>query len=133
MGKVMVSPSISVSTGDPRAWTSRPASVLAAWIVTCWPRTARTAVSKASKQPGTRMPGMNGPSADSSMLVSARATVSGSQWRSNRFLIPSSTAGSAGSREAETVTASRLCSASLPTVTQPVRSRLEERRRIVLA
>ena len=67
------------------------------------------------------------------MLVSARATVSGSQWRSNRFLIPSSTTGSAGSREAETVTASRLCPASLLTTTQPVRSRPEKRRRTVLA
>jgi len=41
----------------PNAFAIRPASVVAALTLICWPRIARTANSKPFQQPGTRKPG----------------------------------------------------------------------------
>src|ERR1700691_1261875 len=45
-----------VAIGVPKACAQRPATVLAAFTDTCWPRTARTASSKPSKAPATPPP-----------------------------------------------------------------------------
>ena len=43
-----------VAIDSPKASTKRPAMVVAAFTVTCWPRIARRPISKPSKAPGTR-------------------------------------------------------------------------------
>ena len=45
-----------LSSGFPHRWAIRPAIVVAAFTEICWPRIARTVISKASHAPGVRMP-----------------------------------------------------------------------------
>jgi hypothetical protein len=68
---------------------------------TCWPRIARTATSKPSKAPGTRMPGWR-----AARLPSACATSTGLQERSISAFTRDSTGGSTRASEAETATRS---------------------------
>ena len=73
------------ATGLPSSAVSRPAMVRAAPTVTCWPSTARTAISLPSTWPGTRRPGRaatSGPSSGSRPSTSSTAT--GSQSASSR-------------------------------------------------
>jgi len=57
VGDSRSSPACGVSTGSPNAAAYRPAIVVAAATVICWPRMARTASSNPSNPPGTRRPG----------------------------------------------------------------------------
>ena len=57
---------------SPRRATRPPASVRAAPSETCWPRTARTASSAASTQPGSRSPGARSTSGPISSIAAER-------------------------------------------------------------
>ncbi len=70
-GKSRSSPSRGVSSGSPNAVTKRPAIVVAAATEICWPRIARTAISKPSTAPGTRNPGLAAASAPSAREISS--------------------------------------------------------------
>ena len=56
-GKRWVSSSVGWASGRPWARVSRAATVRAPATLTCWPSTARTAISLPSTWPGTRSPG----------------------------------------------------------------------------
>ena len=57
VGVSRVSVGNGVASGSPNAATSRPASVVAALTVTCWPRIARTPISKPRTRPERAGPG----------------------------------------------------------------------------
>ena len=101
VGNSVVSEANGVSIGSPNVAAKRPATVRAAATVTCWPRIARTAISKPSNAPGTRKPGWRFASAPS-----ACATSAGWHARSISALTRESTGGSALASDAETVTRS---------------------------
>ena len=119
VGKTRSSPGPS-STARPKRAASRPASVVAAFTVTCWPSTARTAVSNGSNAPGTRSPGRaatsgarSGSAESTSAIRSGLASRSKSA-RSRGTIAPTDRASSTG-----TCATSAARSGSASTSTRP--------------
>ena len=81
MGKRWVTAPAGRLRGSPSRTTSLAARVRAAPTETCWPSTARTAVSNGSALPGTRSPGRAATSLPrSGSRLSPRAMASGSEF-----------------------------------------------------
>ena len=105
------SASCGVSIASPKAAAKRPAIVVAALTVICWPRIARTASSNPSKAPGTRSPGRCdtagpriGSRAKCALMMSGRALTS------KRLLRRSRSCASIGVRVGA-ISAASACSA----------------------
>src|SRR6266545_2443153 len=113
-GNRVVSESNGVAIASPNIAAKRPATVRAAATVTCWPRIARTAISKPSNAPGTRKPGWRLAS-----VPSACATSAGWHARSISALTRDSTGGSALASDAETATRSVGFLGDISTAIQP--------------
>src|SRR6266702_4332321 len=114
VGNSVVSEPNGVAIASPNIAAKRPAMVRAAATVTCWPRIARTAVSKPSNAPGTRRPGWR-----LARAPSACATSAGWQARSINALTRESTGGSALASDAETATRSAGFLGDISTAIQP--------------
>ena len=88
-----------VAKGSPNAAPTRPAIVVAAFTVTCWPMMARNPISNPLKAPGTRMPGLLSTSGAMSLsLHNCAAMISGRASRSNRLLTRARSVGRTGAR-----------------------------------
>lgn len=103
-GNVCVKPSIPVSTGVPQALAIRPTNTLAAFTVICCPKMAHTAVSKASKHPGTRSPEAHTPGLIPFSACKVSYTISESQYKSNKRFTRVKTCESTGTKVSLNVT-----------------------------
>ena len=95
------------STGVPKRRARRPAMVVAAATDTCWPRMARTDISKPFHAPGQRMPGCCSRIPPSNGSLPRHLVITaGSASRSNRRRTRSTIAGCAPTRGNVTATSS---------------------------
>ena len=105
-----------VTNGSPNAATKRPAMVVAAATVTCWPRMARRPSSKPWKAPGTRKPRLAFTKGPRNLFRARwREMISGRAFRSKRSRRRFNRDGSTGDRLC--VNSNTRACLSLPCVT----------------
>ena len=126
-GKRRSSPSNGVSMVRPYCCTMRCTSVRAAFTVTCWPRTTRSANSKPSKHPGSRSPGRGG----TGSRASTGSICAGSASRSKASRTRCISAPSAGPSAGEATRCSSCRSGTNRHSIQPARAPLPVGRAIV--
>ena len=98
------------SSGVPYAATSRAATVRAAATETCWPRTARTALSAPSTAPGTRTPGSAATSGARSRILAEHGGRAGRDPRRGRAASGSGATAAARSARPSSLNAARTWS-----------------------
>ena len=116
VGKSWVNSGQGVASGWPNVSTTRWVNVRPAATVTCWPKMARTATSKPSSAPGTRMPSVPTKCAPSTALMAV-----GSASRSSAARVRAITVGRAGCRLSLNSSSTRLRASSKRKRTQPAK------------